>query len=159
MDTMPQRQILFRTSIYPHLKGTDCTPLIMVPDMGDISAGHSAATVPTMTEAAVLEGTPDAPLPATAAAHAALWLMDTPITTCTMTPTGIVTPHPTLATSPTDVSHATTETGTSLAPATPTAQHRNLSPEKPNSAQDPQSSINPLFKDCDHPGFPFKFFT
>ena len=110
-------------------KGTDHTP-IMVLDIGDISAGHSPAAIPTMTEAAVLEGTPHIPLPATAAVHAALWPIDTPITTHTMTPTDIVTPHPTLTTSPTDVTHTTLQTRASLTPATPTAQYINLSPEK-----------------------------
>ena len=37
----------------PTPKGTDHTPSIMVPDMGDISVGHSPAAVSTMTEAAV----------------------------------------------------------------------------------------------------------
>ena len=56
----------------PTPKGTDHTPFIMVPKMGDISAGHSPITVPTMTEAAVLEGTFYTPLSATVAAHTAL---------------------------------------------------------------------------------------
>ena len=44
----------------------------MAPDIGDISAGHSPAPIPTVTEAAVLEGTPHILLPATAAAHVTL---------------------------------------------------------------------------------------
>ena len=111
----------------------------MVPDTGDISAGHSHTDVPTMTQVAVSEGTPCTPHPATTAACAVLWLMVIPITTCIVTPTGIVAPHPTLATSLTDVTHTTPQTGPSLAPATPTTQHRNLSPEKPNNAQDPEA--------------------
>ena len=101
--------------------------------MGDIS-GHS----PTATEAAVLEGTPCDPLPAMAATPTTLWPMDAPITTHATMPTGIVTPHPILTTSA-DVTHATQQTGAGLAPATPTALHRSLSPEKTNSAQDPES--------------------
>ena len=56
----------------PTPKGTDCTPPIIVPDMGDILAGHSPGTIPTTAEAAVLKGTPHTSLQATAAAHAAL---------------------------------------------------------------------------------------
>ena len=56
----------------PTLEGTDNTPPIMVPDMGGILAGHSPATIPTLTEAAVSEGTPHAPYLATAAVHATL---------------------------------------------------------------------------------------
>ena len=52
----------------------------MAPDIGDISAGHNPTTIPTMTEAAVLEGTPHAPLPATAAACITHQPMDAPIT-------------------------------------------------------------------------------
>ena len=37
----------------PTPKGTDCIPPIMVPDMGDIAAGHSPTTT---TKAAVSEG-------------------------------------------------------------------------------------------------------
>ena len=115
----------------------------MVPDIGDISAGHRPTTIPTMTEAAVLEGTPCAPLPDTAAAYSALQPMDAPITPCTMTPTGTVTSHPTLTTSPTYISHTTPQTRASLAPATPTTQHGNISPEKPNNTKDPKLLLNP----------------
>ena len=59
-----------------------------------------------------------------------------------MTPAGIVTPHPALTTSPTDITHATLQTRASLTPATPTTQDRNIRPEKPSYAQDPQPSIN-----------------
>ena len=127
----------------PIPKGTDHTPPIMVPDMGDVSAGHSPATIPTVTEAAVLQGTPCAPLPATAAAHATLWLMDAPITTLAVTPTGIVAAQPALATSPTDDTNSTPQTGVGPTPATPTAQHRNLSPEKLSNVQDPKPTVNP----------------
>ena len=64
-----------------------------------------------MTEAAVLEDTPCTPLPATTAVHAALLPMDTVIIPHAMIPTGIVTPHPTLTTSPVGATHATTQTG------------------------------------------------
>ena len=152
-DTAPPRQ---DTDI-PTPKGTDHTPPIMVPDMGDISAGHSPAANPTVIEAAILEGTPHAPLPATAAALPAPEQMYTPITIHAMTPTGIVTPHPTLATSPTYITHATPQTTASLAPATPTKQHRNLRQEKPKNAQDPQHPETQMFKDCHHTGFPSGF--
>ena len=105
----------------------------MVQDIGDISAGCSPTAIPTMTETAVSEGTSHAPHPTTMAAHTALWLMDAPITTCTMTPTGIVTLHPTLTTSATDVTHATPKSRTSLTPVTPTAMHRKHSQEKPSN--------------------------
>ena len=68
-------------------EGTDHTP-IMVPDMGDISAGHSPTPIPTVTEAAVEEDTPHAPLQATTVAHATIQLMDASITPCDMIPTG-----------------------------------------------------------------------
>ena len=70
---------------------------IMVSDIGDISAGHSPTFIPTVTEVAVIEGTPHALL-ATAAAHAAPQVMDAPITPHVMIPTSIValTPHLTL---------------------------------------------------------------
>ena len=47
----------------PTPKGTDHTPLIMIPDMEDISADHSPTAIPTVTEAAVSEGTPHTPYP------------------------------------------------------------------------------------------------
>ena len=62
-----------------------------------------------------------------------------PVTTCAITPTGIVASHPTLATSPTDITHVTPQTGaSSLTPATPKTQHRILIPEKPKNTQNPQ---------------------
>ena len=45
-------------------EGTYHTP-VMVPDIGDISVGHSPTLVPTATDAAVLEGTPCTLLTAT----------------------------------------------------------------------------------------------
>ena len=125
----------------PTTEGTDHIP-IMASDIGDISTDHSPTTIPTMTEAAVLEGKPHAPLPANAAAYATFWLMDVPITPHTVISAGIVTPYPALATSSTDITTATPWIGASLSPATPTAQHRNPSPEKPNSALDPQPLTN-----------------
>ena len=96
-------------------RGTDHTP-IMTPDVADISAGHSPAPIPTTTQAAVLEGTPCALLPATTAACATLQPMDASITPYAM----IVTSHPTHATSPTGTTHTTPQTRVSLVPATPT---------------------------------------
>ena len=52
----------------PTPKGTDHIPLIMVQDMGGISAGHSPTTIPTTTGAAVSEGRHHAPYPTTAPA-------------------------------------------------------------------------------------------
>ena len=78
----------------PTPEGIDQTPPIMVPGMGDISAGHSHTAIPTMTEVAVPESTPWTPHPATTAACAALWLMDASIPTHVVTPTGIVTSIP-----------------------------------------------------------------
>ena len=51
--------------------------------------------------------------------------MDINITTHAMThPTGIITPHSTLATSPTDITHTTIpQTGDSLTPATLNTLH------------------------------------
>ena len=130
----------------------------MVPDIGDISADHGPAAVPTMTETAVLEGTSCTLLQATTAACTTIWLIDAPITPHAMLSTGIVTCHPTLTTSPTDFTPATPWTGASLTPATPITQNRNLSPEKPNNAKTLNPQLTPLFKDCHHPGFPFRFF-
>ena len=107
-NTMPPRQISLKALIYPHPEETDHMPPIMVPDMGDISAAHSHTAIPTVTGAAVSEGTHHHPHPATTATHTTLWAMDVPIVTHTVThPTGTVEPHPTLATSPADVTHAT----------------------------------------------------
>ena len=62
----------------------------MVPDMGDNLAGHSPTTIPTGTEAAVSESTPCAPHLAITAACIALWLIDAPIITHAMNPSGII---------------------------------------------------------------------
>ena len=107
-------------------------------DIGDISAGHSPALIPTMTEAAVLEGTPHALLPATAAAHAAPQLMDAPITPCTVIQKGIAALHPALTTSPVGTTHVTPQTGASLTPAAPSTQHKDLSPGMSHNAEDPE---------------------
>ena len=99
-------------------------------DMGGISNHHNHTTIPTVAgAAAVSKVTHHTPHPGTAVAHITLQLMDAPITTSTPThPTGTVTPHPTLATSPTDITHTTIPwTGASLAPATLNAQHRKQS--------------------------------
>ena len=134
---------LIQSISIPTPKGTGHSPPIKIPDMGDISAGHSPAVIPTMTEAAVSEGTPHALHSATVAAHAALKLMDTTITTCTMTPTGIVTSHPVTchfscrchSCHSTDLSWSCSSNSTTM--------HRKHSQEKPSNAQDLQPPINP----------------
>ena len=83
----------------PTTRGTNYCP-IMVQDIGEITEDDSPTPIYTVTEAAALEGTPCPFLPATAAAYATLQLMDAPITHCALIPTDIVTPHPTLTTSP-----------------------------------------------------------
>ena len=105
----------------------------MVPDIHDITAYHSSTPINTVTEAAALEGTPHTLLPATAAAHATLQPMDSPITPHTVRPTCIVTPIPTLIISPTGT---TLQTRISLTLAAPAMQHKNLSPEKSSNTQD-----------------------
>ena len=128
----------------PTPEGTDHTPPIVIPYMVDISAGHSLAAIPTTTEVAVSESTPCTPHPATTAACNNLWLMDAPITTHAVTPTGIVTLHPAPAIFPTDVIYTSPQTRSSLSPASPTTLHRNLSQEKPSNIQDLQPPINPI---------------
>ena len=117
----------------PVTKGTDHTP-IMVPDTGDISGGHSPANVPNTRISGVLEFTPHTLLPATVAAHNTLQAMDAPITSHTMIWKGIDAPHPAVITSPTGVINTTPQTHASLTPATPTAQHKDLRPEKASNA-------------------------
>ena len=90
----------------PTPKGTDHTPPLMVTNMADISTDLNSSTILTMTGATGSEGTHCAPQPATTAACTALWPMDASITIHIMThPTGIVTPHLTLITSPTHITH------------------------------------------------------
>ena len=62
--------------------------------------------------------------------------MDASVTPCTMIPAGIVTPYPMLAISIMGTTHATPQTGTSLAPATPTTLHKDLSLGMSSNAQD-----------------------
>ena len=104
-------------------EGTDHIPSTMGTYMGDISTDHKHTTIPTMTGvAAVPQGTHHAPHPTTTAACAAIWLMDASIAKHTMTHhTDIVIPHPTLTTSPTNVTHTTkpqTRAGLTLATIT-----------------------------------------
>ena len=120
----------------PTTRGTDHTP-IMAPDIGDISGAHSPTLIQTATEAAILEGTPCALLPATAAAHSAPEPMDAPISPHAMVPTGIVTLHPTLATSPMGSAHANSQNRADLVPATPATQHKDISPRESSNVQDP----------------------
>ena len=79
----------------PTTRGTDHTTIKAL-DIGVTTADHIPTTVHNMTEAAALEGTSHALLPATITACATLQLMDAPITHCTMITTGTVTPLPTL---------------------------------------------------------------
>ena len=60
----------------PTPKGTNHTPPIMVPDMGDIFTGHIHTTVPTMREAAVSEDTPHTSNAATTPVCTAIWPID-----------------------------------------------------------------------------------
>ena len=120
----------------PKTRGTDHTP-IMAPDIGNIIADHCPTPIHTMTEAAALEGTLHTLLPAIAIAHAILQPMDAPITPHIVMPTGIVTPHPILTTSPAGATHITPWTEPYLAPADPSMQHRNLSPGKLSKTQEP----------------------
>ena len=154
-NTIPPRQISFK-AWYTHNQRDRSHP-IMVPEHRRHFIRSQSHHCSHHDRSSSFRRHTSHSFPATAAAYATLLSMDTPITTCTMTPTGIVTPHPTLAISPADVTHAIPQTVASLTPANPTAQHRNLSSEKPNNTQDPQLSIKPPFKDCHHPGFPFRF--
>ena len=143
----------------PTTKGKNHTPPVMVPVMGDISANHNPAAIPTVTRAAVSEGTHCIPHPATTAACTTLRPMDAPIAICMTFPFGIITPHVALATSPTGISHATIpQTRASLALGTPTTLHRKHSQEKPSHGQDLQPPINPTFQACHHPGLSIRFF-
>ena len=112
--------------------GTDHTP-IMVPHIGDDTADHRHAPIQVSTKVAVLEGTPHALLPATAATWATLQLMNTPIT-----PHAIATPHPTFATSLASTAHAILWTTAGLTPADPTTQQKDTNPGKSSNVQDSQ---------------------
>ena len=80
--------------------------------------------------------------------------MDAPVTPHAVIPTGIVTLHLTLTTSPMGATHATPWTRARITPASPTTQHQDLSPGRSNNAQDPQHPIKPTAPNCHHPGFP-----
>ena len=110
----------------PTLKGTDHTPPTMGTDMGDISTNHNCTAIPNLTgAAAVPEGIHHTPHPTTTVVHAALQPMDAPIATHSMThPRGIVTSHPELITSQTNITHTTIPwTVGILTPTTPTTLH------------------------------------
>ena len=132
---LPQKHHATKTDLIqsidkPTPKGTNHTPPTMVTDMGDISTNHNHTSIPTMTGTpAVSEGTHCTPHPTTSAAPAALWPMDIPVAIHTVTHSScIVTPHAALATSPTDITHATIpQTRAGLNPATPTVLHRKHS--------------------------------
>ena len=130
-------------------------------DMGDISTNHNHSAISSMTAAvADSRGTHCTPHPPSAADHTALWLMDAPIATCTMTHlTGIIAPHPTLATSADITLTTIPQTGASLTPATFTALHGKHSQwGKPSYTQDLQPPYIPPFQDCHHPGIPIRLF-
>ena len=143
---------LFKASIYPHPKGQITLHLLWSHTWETI---HPTA-IPTMTGVAVSESTHHAPHPAIAA----LQPMDAPITTHAMThPTSIVASHPAFATSPTDITLATIpKTRASLAPATPTALHRNTAKESQATPKTFNPPKIPPFQDCHHPGLPARFF-
>ena len=126
----------------PTTGGTDHTPYLAL-DIGDISAGHSSTPILTAIEAAVLEDIPHALLPANTAACTALQPMVAPVTPNAETATGIVTPHPTLTISAMGATHTTLQTRPCLTSATPSTQHRDPIPGKPNNTQDPQPPIIP----------------
>ena len=111
----------------------------MVPDMGYILTDHRPATIPTVIETVFSGGTLHTPHISTAAACTDLWPVDAPITICTMTTTGIVTPHPAFSPSPADITHATPQTAADLTPATPTVMYRKHSKEKSSNVKDPQT--------------------
>ena len=113
---------------------TDHIPF-MVPDIRDITADHSPSPIHTMTEAAALEGTPHTLFLATAAAHVGLQLMDVPVTSHIVVPTGKVALHPKLTISPTGTAPCT---GAILTPATSTTPHKDLSQGMSRNAQDHQ---------------------
>ena len=99
------------------------------------------------TEVAVLEGTPHALLPATAATPATLQLMDAPIT-----------PHAIAASYPALTTYATLWTRAGLTPATPATQHKDTNAGKSSNVQDPQPPKTPPPQNCYHPGFSFRLF-
>ena len=141
-------------------RGTDHTPPIMVLHVGDISAHHNPTTIPITTGVAVSEGTYHVPHLATTAVHSALLLVDVPIAIHAMTHlTSIITPHPALTISPTDLTHATIpQTRTSPAPTTPTALHRKYGTEKPSHPQDIQPPINPTIPRLSQSRIPLQIF-
>ena len=97
---------------------------VMVTDIGEITADHSPTPICTTTEAATLEGTPHALLPATITACTTLQLRDA----LAVITTDIVAPHHAFAISPTGVTHTTPQTEATLTPVAPTMQHKILSP-------------------------------
>ena len=129
---MPPRQISFEAMIYPHLKGQITLHLLWSQIMAQT---FQQVTVPPpfplqqkqhfqKAHTTFLILPPQQLMP--------LWLMDAPIATSAMAhPTGIVAPHPTLATSPTDVTCNTNPWNrVNLTPATHTALCRKHSQER-----------------------------
>ena len=134
----------------PTSKGTDDTPLIMVQDMGDISAGQSCQCSHCSRSSSFRRHT----LPSSSSHHTSSChplANRCPHTTHTMTPTDRVTPHSACATSSAVVTHATPQTRARLTSATLTALHRKYSQEKPNYVQNFQPPHKPQwFKYCHH---------
>ena len=125
--------------------------------MDNISAGCSPTTFLTMTGTAVSEHTHHTPHTATTAACATLWPMDASITTHTMThPTSIVTPHPALSISSTNITYATIpQTAATLAPATSTTLHRKHT-QKVKPHPRPSTTINPTIQRLSSSRFPLQ---
>ena len=117
--------------------GTDHTPPTMAPVFGDISTNHSHHHYHHDRSSSFRRHTSHS----SSSHHSSLchpWPIDAPTAIYAMTvPTGIVTSHSGLATSPMDISHTIiTQTGASLTPATPTTLHRKHRQKRPNQIQD-----------------------
>ena len=84
---MAPRQISFKALIYPNPKGQITLHLLRSQTWGDFSVGHSpTAAIPTMQQEQQFQKAHiSAPHPATAAAPAAIWPINAPIATHTMT--------------------------------------------------------------------------
>ena len=145
---LPQEHHTTKTNLVQSIniltpKGTGHTPPIKVPDMGDISAGQSPTTIPTMTETAVSEGTPSTPHPATMADCTAFQPMDASIThSCHDTNQHSCSPSSTCHFSNRHHScHSRPRVG--LASATSTALHRKIQPRKAKQHLRPSTPHKP----------------
>ena len=161
-NTMPPRQVLFQATIHLHMK----EQITLHPLWAETWEPFQPITITPMFllvkgAAAVTEGIHHAPNPATAVVHSTLWLIDVPITTHAMThPTCIITLHPRLTTSPTNITDTTIPwTGAGLTAATLTVWIREHSQwGKSSYTWDLQPPCIPSFQDCCHPGLPIRFF-